>query len=238
MVMAHPSDLGHGKNILNKLLRNCKGMGCVLAGDMYPFSPQWEEILYFEKHPIIRALVNGCVWLCMAVYDCVWLCMTVYGCVGLCMALYGCVWLCIAVYDCVWLCITVYDSVWLCMAVFGCVLQCMAFYGCVCRAPTGTGNMILQRSKNSRLILWKGKLTDTGGRPVLQRQSRSGAEKDSQFCSYWLSSNTNWPLPCRDSQQREQKKIPVLVWKQIPVLAWEQDLIEVNLSYIWRCILC
>ena len=71
MVMAHPSDLGHGENILNKLLRNCKGMGCVLAGDMYPFSPQWEDILYFEKHPIIRALVNGCVWLCMAVYDCV-----------------------------------------------------------------------------------------------------------------------------------------------------------------------
>ena len=71
MVMAHPSDLGHGENIFNKLLRNCKGMGCVLAGDMYPFSPQWEEILYFEKHPIIRALVNGCVWLCMAVYDCV-----------------------------------------------------------------------------------------------------------------------------------------------------------------------
>ena len=51
------------------------------------------------------------------------------------------------------------------------------------RAPTGPGNMILQRIRNSRMVLWKSKLTDQGVRPVWQRQSRARAERDSWSCS-------------------------------------------------------
>ena len=92
--------------------------------------------------------------------------------------------------------------------------------------------MILQRSRNSRMVLWKRKLTDQGRRPVWQRQSRARAERDSKSCSDWLSRTKNWPLPCRDSSQREQREITGLVWEQISVLVWEQDIIEI-LLYIY-----
>ena len=41
--------------------------------------------------------VNGCVWLCRAMYGYVGLCMAVYGCVGLCRAMLGYVGLCKAI---------------------------------------------------------------------------------------------------------------------------------------------
>ena len=93
-----------------------------------------------------------------------------------------------------------------------------------------------QRSRNSRMVQWKGKLTDQGVRPVWQRQSRARAERDSWSCLDWLSRSKNWSLPCRDSPEREQREIPGSVWEQFPGLDWEQDLIEMYILYIWRCI--
>ena len=102
------------------------------------------------------------------------------------------------------------------------------FGGSICfyvwfRAPMGPGNMILQRSRNSRMVVWKGKLTGQGGRSVWQRQSRARADRDSWSCLDWLGRTKIWP----HALQRQLG----------PCLVWEQDLIEIDQIYIWWCIL-
>ena len=83
------------------------------------------------------------------------------------------------------------------------------------RAPTVTRNMILQRFRNTRMVLGTGELTDQGVRPVWQRQSRARAERYSWSC---LDRTQNWPLPCRDSPEMKERQIPGHVWEQIPVV--------------------
>ena len=58
--------------------------------------------------------MQGCVWLCRAIY--VWLCRAMYGYVGLCMAVYGYVGLCMVMYGYVGLCRAMYGYVGLCRA--------------------------------------------------------------------------------------------------------------------------
>ena len=106
-------------------------------------------------------------------------------------------------------------------------------WSALCTAPTGPGNMSLPRSKDSRMVLWKGKLTDQGQRPVWQRQSRARAERVSWFCSVWLSKTKNWPLPCRDSPEREEREIPDLFWNRFLVLFGNKTVLK-STFYIWR----
>ena len=52
--------------------------------------------------------------------------------------------------------------------------------GRVCaRAPTGPGNMILQRGRIYQMVPSTGRLTDQGVRPARQRQSTEKAERES-----------------------------------------------------------
>ena len=95
-----------------------------------------------------------------------------------------------------------------------------------------SGNIILQRIRNNRMVLWKGKLTDQGLRHVWQRQSRARAERDSWFCLNWLSWTKNWPLSCRESP--EQREIPGLGWEHILGLVRKQDLIEMHLFFTFQ----
>ena len=81
------------------------------------------------------------------------------------------------------------------------------------KVPRKQGNMIYRYAGFTEQSCEWGKLGDEAVRPAWQRQSKERSERDSLSCLDWLSRTKNWSLSCRDSQGREQREIPLLVWE-------------------------
>ena len=86
------------------------------------------------------------------------------------------------------------------------------------------------------MVLLKKRVTDQEVTPVEQRQSRARAERGSRSCLDWLSRTKNWPLPCRDSPEREQREIPGLVWEWLAGTGphWNAYYIHFEVDFIQR----